>query len=102
MPRDVVGREALELRRAFRHDCPKVGPNVPIELLSDDDELVAQGLDALTGRLVLVDAGQPEVAKGALDVVPRLGIGVMEVDGGQRVVHTAVQGELGLKGADPL
>ena len=63
VPCDEVGGQAVELGGAGRRHRPEIGPDVAIEVLADEHELVAQRLDALARRLVLVDAGQPEVAQ---------------------------------------
>ena len=80
MARDEVGGQAVELGRALRGDRPQIRPDVAVEVLADDDELVAQLLDARAGRVVFVDAGEAEVAQRALDVVLRFRVGPADVE----------------------
>jgi hypothetical protein len=67
--------------------------------LSDEHQLVAQLLNAFARRLVFVDAGEPEVAQGALHVVLRFRIRAADVEAVDGVVDAAIEREPGRQSA---
>ena len=84
---DVIGGQAVEFGCAGGRDGPEIGPDVPVEVLPDEHQLVAERLDALARRLVLVHAGEPEVAQRPPQVVPRFRVRGLGVETVQRVEH---------------
>ena len=88
----VLG-EPLEVRR--RHlDLPRVIPDVAIEVLRDEHQLLAHRGDPLAHGIVLVHARQPEVAERLRDEVLRRGGGFGNINRLEGVVHRAVQLQL--------
>ena len=88
---DEVLRQSLEVGRAVEHHRGRIAADVAVELLAELDLLLAQRLDLPAGRIVLVDAREPEVAQRGAEVVPGLVVELRGVEGGERVVDPAIE-----------
>ncbi len=99
---DVVRGEAVELGGRCHFDAAHVVADVPVELLADQHQLIAQRLDPLPCRGVLVHAREAEVPQDPADVVPGGRIGASHLHGLDRVEHAAVERDVGGERRHPL
>ncbi len=98
MSRDIVARQTFELPRVGL-DGSQIGTDVSIECLPQLGQLITKRLNPLPRGLVLVDAGQFEVAQQPLDVVLGLKVGGADIEGVDGVEHGPIQRHLGVEGA---
>ena len=102
MAGDEVRGQPLELARVRDRDPALVGADVAGELLPDRHQLVRQLAHPLPGGLVAVHAREPEFPQRLLDVVPGGAVRARQVERRERVVHPAVERQLGAVGRGAL
>ena len=100
MPGHEISRQPVQFGRIPGDDLAQIRTDVAAEILADDRQLVVQLLNTLSGRFVFVDAGEPEVAKRPLHVMPGFGVHVAHVERGDGIVRAAMQRQLGAQRAD--
>ncbi len=101
MTGNEVGRQAVEVLCARDGKSTAELAQVPQVLGHQHCQFVAQTLQADTRGLGSIDAGSPEIAKRALDVIARLGIESVETEVLERAKHVRSHLNVRRERADP-